>query len=114
MNTLTYGLLAGVMMMSTAAYAEGPGKDMSPEQRKEHFEAKKAEWEAMSDKEKVAKIEERREEFLKEREKEWNSKSDQEKIKFAEEMRKKHGGPDGHHGGKGPKGGERPQHKDAE
>ena len=83
---------------------------MTPEQIKEFFEKKKAEWQKLSKEAKVRIIEKRRAERIKKMDEHWDSMNDDEKIEFVEKrmekMRKhgfgkhgfkgKHGGPDFH------------------
>ena len=78
---------------------------MSPEERKAFFENRKAEWEKMSDADKLKKIEEhraKRKAYFEQKEAEWEKMSDAEKIKHVEEkMKRMHDGKKGHHGPRG-------------
>lgn len=100
-KNLTLALLAASMLaMPMAAHANdhegGPRhemhekyKNMSPEERKAHFEQKRAEWEAMSKEEKVQKIEQKRAEKLKYMEEKWNGMTDDQKIEHVENKMKR-------------------------
>ena len=72
-------LLATIAMMSIAgaAFAEGgPG-------------GKKAEWQGLSNAEKLERIEQRRAEFRKKMDDKWNAMSDEEKLKHVEKKMEK-------------------------
>ena len=114
MNTLLKTLLISTFLASPAL-AEMPDfenmsheqrraamEQMSPEQKAKFHEARKAEWEGMSDADKLAKIEERRSKYKQERDAEWSKMSDAEKIAHAE--KRMQGMKKGPHGGKGHKG----------
>ncbi len=110
MNSLLKTLLI-TSMLASPALAEMPDFDnmsqeqrraameqMSPEQKAKFHEARKAEWESMSDAEKLEKIEKRRAKYKQERDAEWNKMTDAEKIAHAEKKMK--GMKKGHKDGK--------------
>jgi hypothetical protein len=114
MNTLVKTLLISTFLASPAL-AEMPDfenmskqerraamEQMSPEQKAKFHEARKAEWESLSDAEKLKKIEERRSTYKEKRDEEWNKMSDAEKIAHAE--KKMDGMKKGPHSDKGHKG----------
>ncbi len=59
-------------------------KKMSPEERKAHFEKKKADWQKLTKEEKLKVIETKRAERIKAMDEHWKSLSDDDKIKFVE------------------------------
>ena len=76
MKKIITAAMLGTFLLAQPAFAE---EEMT----------RKAQWESMSDAEKVKFIEEKRSERIQEMNKKWNNMSDAEKIKFAEERRKK-------------------------
>lgn len=64
-------------------------KKMTPEQKKEFFAKKEAEWQKLPKAEKLKIIEERRTKRLEKMDAKWKSMSDDEKIKFVEERHEK-------------------------
>tara|TARA_B100001123_G_scaffold409615_1_gene503915 strand:+ start:1458 stop:1820 length:363 start_codon:yes stop_codon:yes gene_type:complete len=80
-------------------------QSLSPQEREQFMEERRAEWEALSDQQKLQKIEIHREEYRKRREAQWHAMSDQEKIEHAEKMMRKHGEGHGKPGCTGPQDG---------
>lgn len=97
---ITAGLI-GLLALSPAAFAQDaldsltPDqrrekiKAMSPEERRQFMQDRKAQWEAMSDAEKVEIIEKRRAERIKHMDERWENMSDQEKIEHVERRMQK-------------------------
>jgi hypothetical protein len=93
--------LAVMLAMGTAAWAAPDFeqmndqqrrdyiRDLSPQEREAFMQERKAQWESLSDAEKLEKIEEHRREFLKRRDEEWNAMSNEDKIRHAEQMMQK-------------------------
>lgn len=63
---------------------------MSPEEREAFHKARKEQWDAMSDSEKLQLIEQKRTEMRAARDARWSAMSDAEKIKYAEEKMEKY------------------------